>query len=286
VILNPTAGSSPKVSEHRLQEALAQVGRRADVRVVHPVALAMAVRDAARTEEVVAVAGGDGTLSTAAEVVAEAEAVLAPFPLGTHNHFARRLKIDSLPAAARAVARGKATRVAMGSVAGRAFVHHASTGFYPRMVQVRERIRRWSGRSVGNVLAGAYVLARLDARPIGLRVQGVTRERTVPGLWVGLGSRAFRLPVDGHAPVDGTLEVLVPEVRSRVSFVLHGLRALWLMKRGMPLERAGIEVISTERFTLECDQAVDISRDGEVERIQPPLEFRVHPEALRVLSLA
>lgn len=256
------------------------------MRVVDPDDLARAVRDAARPDEVVAVAGGDGTLSTAAEVIAETEAVLAPFPLGTHNHFARRLKIDSLPAAARAVARGRPLRVAMGSVAGRAFVHHASAGFYPRMVQVRERIRHWSGRSIGNVLAGAYVLMRLDARPIGLRVQGVMRERTVPGLWVGLGSRAFRLPVDGQASVDGTLEVLVPEIQSRVSFVLHGMRALWLMKRGMPVERAGVEVIRTESFTLESDQAVDISRDGEVERREPPLEFRVHPEALRVLSLA
>jgi undecaprenyl-diphosphatase len=259
---------------------------RATFRVVHPDALARAVREAARPEEIVAVAGGDGTLSTAAEAVAETDAILAPFPLGTHNHFARRLKIDSLTAAAMAVARGGAVRVAIGSVAGRAFVHHASAGFYPRMVRVRERIRHWSGKSMGNVLAAAYVLMHLDARSIGLRVQGVTRKRTVPGLWVGLGSRAFRLPVDGHAPVDGTLEVLVPEIQSRVGFVLRGLRTVWLMKRGMPVEGAGVEVISTESFTLESDQAVDISRDGEVERRDPPLEFRVHPEALRVLSLA
>jgi diacylglycerol kinase family enzyme len=247
--------------------------------------LAKAVRSAAEDHEVVAVAGGDGTLSTAAEVLAETDAVLAPFPVGTRNHFARRLDIDSLAAAARAVSEGRTLKVALGSLDGRTFIHHASAGIYPRMVRIRERIRRWSGRRAGNVLAGATVLMRLQARPMALRVDGATYERTVPGLWVGLGSTAFRLPVDGQPALDGSFEVLIPEIQSRAAFVWRGARALWAMRRGQPLQRVGIEVISTDRFTLESEEALDISRDGEVERKNPPLEFRFYPQALRVLSL-
>jgi diacylglycerol kinase family enzyme len=285
VLLNPAAGASTRVAEHRLLQALSAAGLRGSVRVVRPEALAEAVRGEAHAGAVVAVAGGDGTLSTAAQVLAGSEAVLAPFPLGTRNHFARRLEIGSPSDAARAIARGRTLRIPVGSVAGRIFIHHASAGIYPRMVRIRERIRAWSGRRAGNVLAGAYVLVRLDARPVALHVGGERRERVVPGLWVGLGRRAFRLPVDGHLSADASLEVLIPEIRSRVRFVVSGLRALLLMKRGEPLQRAGLEVVSTERFTLESDGAVDISWDGEVERREPPLEFRVHPEALRVVSL-
>src|SRR5205085_837823 len=52
--------------------------------------------------EVVAVAGGDGTIRTAASVLAETGVALLPVPAGTRNHFARELGIDTLDAAGRA----------------------------------------------------------------------------------------------------------------------------------------------------------------------------------------
>jgi diacylglycerol kinase family enzyme len=233
----------------------------------------------------VGVAGGDGTLSTAAEVLVGTEVALAPFPLGTLNHFARRLGISSLDDAPRAAACGRTRSIPLGCVAGRTFVNHASAGVYPRMVRQREHIRRWSGKKIGTVLASMHQLLHLEARPIGLSVEGVKRERTVPGIWVALGG-AFQLPVDGKIPAGTTLEVVVPETQSRSSFLVKGLRALWLMRRGRPVQQAGVEVIRARCFTLEADEPLDISRDGEVERRDPPIEFSVHAQALRVVALA
>jgi diacylglycerol kinase family enzyme len=286
VILNPAAGSSAAAAEDRILKALSEEGFHGRVRVVRPDTLADEVRKAARAGDLVAVAGGDGTLSTAAEIIAESGAILAPFPLGTLNHFARRLGIRSPEAAARAVTIGLTLRAPIGSVGGRTFIHHASAGMYPRMVRQRDRIRRWSGKRVGTVVAGAYAVLRLDARPISIRVDGATQNRTTPGLWVGLGRGSFRLPVDSHPPMGRSLEVIVPDTRSRARFVMRSVRALWRMRRGQPLQMAGVEVIHTTRFTLEADEPVDVSRDGEVERCQSPIEFRLHPEALRVLALA
>jgi undecaprenyl-diphosphatase len=286
VILNPAAGSSAAAAEDRISKALQGEGRHARVRVVRPDTLAAEVRAVARSGDLVGVAGGDGTLSTAAEIIAETGAVLAPFPLGTLNHFSRRLGISSTEAAARAVAIGLTLRAPIGSVAGRTFIHHASAGIYPRLVRERDRISRWSGKRAGTLLAGGYVLLRLDSRHIAVRVDGIKRKRTTPGLWVGLGRGSFRLPVDSHPPLGRSLEVVVPETRSRAKFVWRGVRALWRLRRGRPLHMNGVEVIHTEHFTLEADAPVDVSRDGEVESHQPPLEFRMHPEALRVLALA
>ena len=52
-------------------------------------------RAVAAGAEIVAVAGGDGTLRTAASVLAHTTSTLLPVPLGTFNHFARSIGIDT-----------------------------------------------------------------------------------------------------------------------------------------------------------------------------------------------
>ena len=285
VIVNLSAGSAHSRTAEQVSAALSTQGRSARIRVVPAADIPEVAREASRGEGLVGVAGGDGTLSSAAGAIAEAGGVLVPIPLGTRNHFARRLGIDSVEAAARAVASGPLLRVPLGTVNGRVFINHASAGLYPRIVHHRERIRRWTGKPTAQMLAGMYAVARLPLMTVGLQLDGVRCERTVPGLWVALGRGAFRLPVDGHAPGGRSLEVILPHVRSSAGVVRAAARVWWRLRRGLPLEPAGIEVIHTPVFTLEARHPVDLSRDGEVERDNSPIEFRIHPRALRVLSL-
>jgi diacylglycerol kinase family enzyme len=285
VIANPTAGPARGPTLESVVSALAAEGARSRIRVVPPADVSDAAREAARGGRMVGVAGGDGTLSSAAGAIAEAGGVLAPIPLGTRNHFARRLGIDSLYAAARALSLGHVARVPLGSVNGRTFINHASAGLYPRLVHHRERIRRWTGKPAAQVLAGLYSVLRLQTMTLGLHVNGLSLERTVPGLWVGLGRGAFRLPVDGHAPGGRNLEVLVPGAASRLELLAAGILLFWRLRRGQPPDVASVEVIHAPAFTLEATHAIDLSRDGEVDRGLSPIEFRMHPHALRVLSL-
>ena len=66
-----------------------------------------ATRDAvSRGFDAVAVGGGDGTLSSAAEVLSGGRVPLGVLPLGTLNHFARDLGVPAnLGEAARIIAR-------------------------------------------------------------------------------------------------------------------------------------------------------------------------------------
>jgi len=286
VVVNPTAGPQGRSAEERIRGALAAEGLRANILIVSAREVGAAVREAARQSPVVAVAGGDGTLSAAAATLAGRAAALAPFPLGTRNHFSRRLGIASVEDAARAVALGGLVRVPLGSVNGRTFINHASAGVYPRMVRQRERVSPWTGKTLGNLIAGSQVLARLNNMRLTLGVEGAQMDRRVPGLWVGLGRGAFRLPVDGHVPSGGELEVVLPHTQSRVRFVVLGFRALWWLWRGRRRDPAGLEVFHTPSFLLESAHPIDLSRDGEAERVMGPLHFRLHPDALSVLSLA
>src|SRR5437867_10673361 len=55
----------------------------------------------------VAVAGGDGTIQTAAAVLRGSATTLVPVPAGHLNHFARRLGLDNAAASAEAAASGR-----------------------------------------------------------------------------------------------------------------------------------------------------------------------------------
>ena len=96
----------------------------------------------------VGVAGGDGTLRTAAEVLVGGETALLAVPAGTRNHFAKDFGITTLEDAGEAVRTGTAHPIDVGRVNERSFLNNSSLGAYPRMVERREAHEdRWPSAS-------------------------------------------------------------------------------------------------------------------------------------------
>ncbi len=116
-----------------MERAFAGAGVPVDLRPVAAANVEAAVR-AVAPGGFVAVAGGDGSLSCAAAALVGGRGTLVPVPLGTLNHFARRLGIDTPEAAARAITEGHVMRVPVGAVNGRPFINNVSIGIYPRFV--------------------------------------------------------------------------------------------------------------------------------------------------------
>jgi len=286
VVLNPMAGGAGAAAADRIRDALAAEGLGSSVQLVAPHEVGAAAWAAARRSGLVAVAGGDGTLSAAAAALAGTDALLLPVPAGTRNHFSRRLGIATAEAAATAIARGMVIRVPVAWVAERAFIHHASAGLYPRIVRDRAGLPGWLGKHAATAVATLWVLLRLRTTTVSIETRGgVQREREVTGLWVGLGAGSFRLPVDHHVANGDSLEVVVSPARTRTGLVLEAGRALRRLRRGESLRHAGLEVLHAPGFTLSAEHPIDVALDGEVRRVEPPLAFRIQPRALRVLSL-
>ena len=114
--------------------------------------VAECLRDAAARAEVLGVAGGDGTVATAATTAVANGVPLAVFPAGTLNHFAHELGIDSVEDATEAVAKGDAAEIVLASAAPDAesllFLNTFSIGVYPELVARREKRERWLGKWV------------------------------------------------------------------------------------------------------------------------------------------
>ncbi len=283
VLVNPRAGSA--ADERTIATELGRVGVGARLLVVPPHALAEAVAREVRAGcPVIGVAGGDGSISAAAGVLTGTDVVLAPFPLGTLNHFARRLGLGDVASAARALAAGRATRVPVGRASDRHFVNNASCGLYPHLVRHREALRRWIGKWPAAGVGALRVLADLHELRVTLELPEATLVRTVPGLWLGLGGDSFRLPADDRLEPDArVLEIVLPHARSRAGLVELGVRVLWRLWRGERPRTEGLEIVRAPAAVLESDRPIDIALDGEPFRLRPPVPFRILPGALQVV---
>ena len=87
--------------------------------------------------------GGDGTIAAVAAALVGTDTPLGVLPMGTLNHFAKDLGIPlELEKAVQTLFTGKVAQVDVGEVNGRIFLNNSSLGFYPRIVQEREREQR------------------------------------------------------------------------------------------------------------------------------------------------
>ena len=232
---------------------------------------------AARDCEVLAVAGGDGTVNAGATAALAHDRPLLVLPDGTLNNFARTLGLTSVDIALRAFADRRLARVDVGEVDGHVFLNTSSFGSYPHMVEHRDR---WAQR-IGKWPAFALALWRdlREVRPTPALVDG----RQAKVWWAFVGNCRYRT----HARVpgmrehldDGRLDVRVLCAR----YPFPRFRALMDVLLGRPLSGRGYSERLVESLTLAIPSRPRlIAVDGEVVRGSPTMSFCKRPAALRV----
>jgi undecaprenyl-diphosphatase len=227
--------------------------------------------------EVVGVAGGDGTVSCAAQRVLGTDATLLVIPAGTRNHFAHDLGVDDVEAAARAATGTRRIAVDLGDVNGHVFVNNASLGTYARLVQKRERYEGRYGKRVANVIAAWSELRH--GRHVTLEVDGTPTR--VWAVFIGNGAygEGLRDVTRRESLQEGQLDVWVVRSRGRFSRVRVTFAVLFGRLDGSPL----IDRVQTASLTVGGRQRrIPVACDGEVEPIDTPLTFSVKRGALSV----
>ncbi|HVE78966.1 MAG TPA: diacylglycerol kinase family protein [Gemmatimonadaceae bacterium] len=279
--INPRGGSADEA-----REALGGDSRFA-VREVSPEELPRAVRaDVAGGARRILVAGGDGTIRTAAGVVAGTDVEMAILPGGTLNHFARDHAIPTAPGEALEVAASAASSpVDVGVVNGEVFLNTSSVGVYPRFVRLREQYEPRLGYYLASVTALLVSLARLRPLAVHLEVDGAPRQFVSPLVFVGVGERELRFPKLGGRAEGGVraLQVVVVRGGTRSRLALVALAAA--ARGGSGARLRGLATTLAARCTLDPGRhEPTVSLDGELVRMRAPLEYRLAPGALRVVG--
>ncbi len=151
------------------------------------------------------IAGGDGSINTAAGIALEHRLPLVVVPAGTLNHLARDLGVETVEDAVDAVRAGHAIEIDVGRIAGRPFLNTASFGSYVEIVDAREELERRIGKWPAMVVALARVLRHGEALEVDIDGE---RQR----LWVAFVGNCRYQP-DGMAPTwrdrldDGLLDI-------------------------------------------------------------------------------
>ena len=256
-----------------------------------------AIRDPARLPETVRaivddssryrfliLGGGDGSVSSVVDFLANRDVTLGLLPLGTANDFARTLEIPlDIDQACQTIANGRVVDVDLGLVRDNYYVNVASTGLSVKVTQaLTPRLKR--------IGALAYPTAAIRAffqhEPFSARL-------TFPDgdLETVEYGRLLHLAV-GNGRFYGGGMILAPEAsiddrRLDVLAIQLGrprtlLGVARYIRSGDFIQMEGVHHHRTERVLLETEPELPINIDGEVVT-STPQEFSVDHNALKVI---
>ena len=152
------------------------------------------------------------------------------------------------------------------------------------MVRRRERQRRRLGRGKWHAMlwAGYNALRAHPFLDLRLEVRGAEHRRRTPFLFVG--NNVYRmqgLDIGVRERLDGgVLSLYLAHRTGRLGLLALALRALL----GRLYDGDDFESATTHRLRIDTHhKRLLVSRDGEVEALELPLEYRIRPRALRVV---
>ena len=229
--------------------------------------------------------GGDGTVSSVVDFLADRGTLLGLLPLGTANDFARTLDIpEDIEEACKLIANGKVVDIDLGLAGDNFYVNVASVGL---SVEATRALSPWLKKSTGPL---AYPVAAIRAflkhEPFSARLtfpegdhEPVEYDRL---LQVAVGNGRFYgggMIVALESGIDDkTLDIYAIDLGRRRDLI----GAVRYLKSGDFIKTDGVHNFRTPRVRLETDPDLPVNIDGEVVT-RTPQDFSVAQNALSVL---
>lgn len=237
--------------------------------------------------DLIVAAGGDGTVSAVADVVAGTYQAIGILPQGTANVFAKRLGIPTdLQAACRTLLTGCDRYVDVVECNGQPMIASLSIGFEAEAVNSlsqsdKKRLRIW-----------AYPYAQLRQLWGGLHpfkadieVNGEKRVVSASAITVANAVSKFTLLAQGPGrilPDDGQVSVTIVDPKSRWSALICGFVLLGAGLFQRPARHPAITYFRTCDLRIETTPPQTVTLDGD--RIESvPFEIHCRPRSLRVV---
>lgn len=288
VVVNESAGAplAREPLESTLHDLLRDQGLDAEVHLVPGTEIEQTIRRALENgAEGIAAGGGDGTISTAAAVLAHGTVPLGVLPLGTLNHFAKDLGIPlDLAGAVRVLAEGHLSRVDLGEVNGHPFINNSSIGGYPEVIRIREHHRRHFGRAkwTAHSIAFFRFLRRFRVLQVLLHLDGASVIRKTPFVFVG--NNEYLLNETLTAARRSLTGSCLCVYTARCDNGLQFLRLFGLLLTNRLAQAPEFHAHCVEEVRVQTRHAhLHVSRDGEIHQMDMPLQYRILSQALPVI---
>jgi diacylglycerol kinase (ATP) len=285
VVLNPLAGTSDVDRVHEAVARAAASGLHCDVRVIGPPQQVTAAVRAALpgSFDLIAAAGGDGTVSAVASALVHTDVPLGIIPIGTGNILARDLGIPlDLYSALQLLCAAYHTRTldAM-QVGGQYFL--LSIGIGLSAVMARDTTledKRRLGR-FAYVLRGLQALRGFQPRRFALTVDGRTSRVRAAEVIVANSSTVGAPSIRWGPHVlldDGVLDVCVVRARAPLDY----FKIAWNLLHGQKKDPRIRFLRARESIIIGAGRPLPVEADGEWIG-QTPVHIQVVPAAVHVI---
>lgn len=228
----------------------------------------------------VAIAGGDGTIHNAAQVLAKTDVTLGILPQGTANNFASALRLPlDLPSAFQVIAKGEERAVDLGEADGEYFTEAAGVGLFADALRLSG-----SNRPTKSIFRSLKTIFRLWVMNKSYRLRLVIDgERHVENAVMVTVANSFRigyaLPIAPSAKVtDGELDVVIFGDLNRSEY----LRYLRAVRAQSHTELPKVEIVQAKTVEIRAKRRLNVHVDDRVCR-RTPITLKVAPEALKVM---
>lgn len=228
----------------------------------------------------VVVAGGDGTIHSAIQVLANSGVALGILPQGTANNFARALRLPGdLPSAFRVLAEGEICEVSLGECEGEYFSEGAGVGIFADTLALSNSAGRT--KSIARTLK---VLLRLIVTNKPYRIQlTIDGERIVEDAFNVTIANSYTVglnfPIAPHARLtDDFLDIILigPLARGEWFKMFKAIRAQ------NHLEMPQVRALRGKHIHIDSRRPVRVHVDDRA-RKKTPVDVRIVPNALRVI---
>lgn len=286
VVINASGGSFNEETEQLLADAFAASGVDANIRLAQD---GDQISDFARSavegdSDIIVAGGGDGTISSVAAIVSEANKTFGVLPLGTLNNFSKDLGIpQDVAEAVRVIAEGNMIEIDLAEVNGRIFINNSSIGIYPRIVRKREQQERLGRGKWWAAFWAALRIFRVSRfLKVKIEVDGKSFWRKTPFVFVGNNQYEMDLYNIGRRPSldEGKLSVYFLHRGGRWGVIMMLLRTL----TGSVKQWRDFEEVLTDTVTIQTRRKrLPVAFDGEVSVLETPLHYKILPRALKVI---
>jgi diacylglycerol kinase (ATP) len=228
----------------------------------------------------VAVAGGDGTIHAAVQVLAQTDVALGILPQGTANNFATALRLPlDLPSAFRVIAEGEARPVSLGDAEGEFFTEAAGVGLFADALAHYGGGRRTKSlaRSLATVIR---IWLTHTPQPLSLDVDGEHRREEAVMVTVANSFRlGLALPIAPSARVtDDHLDIVILGPLTRAEMVTYYRSIRSQTHTRLPK----VQHLTGKEVTIHSRRPLNVHVDDHVRR-RTPITIRLVPRALQVL---
>lgn len=286
VIMNKNAGiNDNKKSANEIIKNFSALNIEHELKMVEGKNLKKTAAESLKNYDIIAAAGGDGTISSIASELIEKNIPLGVIPLGTLNHFAKDLNIPlNIHEAVIVISKMKTKRIDAGEVNGNIFINNSSIGFYPKIVRYRNIHSEILGLNKWLAMFVAFINVFGRFHVIELKLHSEKDIFKVKTPFVFIGNNKYRMDLFNlgiRTDIDkGNLSIYFPNTHSKISMFKFAFLAL--INKLNQAENFIIDL--SEKIILDTKRKyLDVSIDGEVLRMKAPLYYSSKPNSIIVI---